>query len=257
MLVARAKGQAGELVAGLTEAGAEPVEVPLIKIVPPRSWEALDRAIDELPGGYDWLIFTSANAARCFLDRLEERGKGLEAIEGMAIAAIGPATAKSLEKRGVAIDYRPKEAVAESVVEGFEELGVTGKRFLIPRAEVAREVIPEELAKLGGLVDVAEVYRTVPNEEAAPELKRLFAKGEIDAVMLTSSSTAKNLVAILGNEAKSMLEGVAIAAIGPVTADIARELGLDVAVVAVEFTGAGLLDALINYVTERRNNVRE
>ncbi len=245
VLVTRARSQAKGLMEALERVGAIPVAVPLIKTVPPKSYRALDEAVERLPEGYDWIVFTSANAAKHFFERAAKAGKGISSVAGVKTAAIGPATAKALENRGARVDYVPESAVAESVVEGFARMGIEGKRFLMPRAEVARDVIPEGLARLGAKVDVVDAYRTVLDESASGELRRLFEGGEIDIVTLTSSSTAKNLVALLGDDFKSLLSGVKIAAIGPVTAETMASFGLAADVVAEEFTIDGLVKALV------------
>ncbi|MCL5291622.1 MAG: uroporphyrinogen-III synthase [Actinobacteria bacterium] len=245
VLVTRAKNQASALSEALRKEGALPIEFPLIKTVPPKSYRALDDAIGRLPEGYDWLIFTSANAVRCFMERLHKVGKDALSLAGVSAAAIGPATATALENLDIDVDYLPKDAVAESVVEGFAEMGVEGKRFLIPRAEVAREIIPEKLAEMGALVEVVDAYRTVLDDSAGGKLRELFEEGKIDIITFTSSSTVKSFVALLDGDIKALLNGVAVAAIGPVTAETARGLGLEVSVVAGEHTINGLIRALI------------
>lgn len=244
VLVTRTRDQASSLSNALRRAGAIPVEFPLIKVVPPESYEALDEAIDRLPGGYDWLIFTSANAVRYFADRLSEKGVDRAGLAGVKVAAIGPATARAAGESDFTVDFQPRESVAESVVEGFSSMAISGKRFLMPRAAVAREIIPNELRKMGAIVDVVDAYRTILNEEGAEELRHLFQTGVVDVVTFTSSSTVKNFLTLLGKNAVGLLCGVTIAAIGPVTADTARELGLTVDVVAREFTIPGLVQAL-------------
>ncbi|MHB0977102.1 MAG: uroporphyrinogen-III synthase [Candidatus Aquicultorales bacterium] len=244
VLVTRAGAQAKALSGAISELGGIPVEIPLIKTVPPRSYEALDRAIDRLPAGYDWLVFTSANAVRFFAERLEALGKGPEAIQGLKVASIGPVTSRVAKKHGLTPTYQPEEAVAESVVEGFKGLGVEGERFLIPRAEVARDVIPEGLRSMGAIVDVVDAYRTIPNEESGRELRRLIAEEEIDVLTFTSSSTVKNFVALLHEEHLKAVERLTVAVIGPVTAKTAQELGIHVDVIPDEYTVDGMVKAL-------------
>lgn len=245
ILVTRARSQAKDLIEALERVGATAISVPLIKTVAPRSYRALDEAIGEIPGGYDWIVFTSANAVKHFFERLAEKGRDASSVAGVKIAAIGPATAKSLRNRGARVDYIPESAVAESAVEGFARMGIENARFLMPRAEVARDVIPDGLVRLGAKVDVVDAYRTVPDESASDKLRYLFAGREIDVATFTSSSTVKNLVTLLGGDFKSLLNGVTIAAIGPVTAETIRSFGLAVDVIAEEYTINGMVKALV------------
>ncbi len=249
ILVTRAKEQASELTAKLEELGAEVFECPVIRTAPPDDWAPLDEAIGRL-GGYGWAVFTSANGVRFLFERLADLGKDARALGGVKLGAIGPATARELEARGVKADLVPKEFHGEAVAAALHEaLGdVAGVRILVPQAVVARDVLPVELGRLGAEVDVVPAYQTVPDESKAAEAKALLSSGGIDVVTFTSGSTARNLMAILGDDALELLGRVKIACIGPITTGAAEKLGLRVAATAAEYTVPGLVEAILTLV---------
>lgn len=230
----------------LRQHGAEVLEIPFIEIRPPRSYNQIDAAIGNLPD-YDWLILTSVNGARAFFERLQALGKSEADLLHLKIAAIGPATRKAIEQHGLPVDVVPREYVAESVVESLREL-VRGERILLARAKVARDVIPNELRILGAKVHVVEAYETViPDSSREALLHALSDAGHKPyAITFTSSSTARNFVELLGAERarSSLLDGVKLASIGPVTSTTLRELGLHVDVEAKEYTISGLVAAI-------------
>jgi len=241
IVVTRAPDQAAELSDRLRALGADAVELPVISIQPPEDPAPLDRAIEHL-SSYDWLIFTSVNGVRFFLDRLDASAHDLRAL-GARICAIGPATKRALESLHLKVDLMPEEYVAESLVKAFAAEPLQGKRVLLPRAAVARDLIPAELAKLGAQIDVVEAYRNVVPPEAAERAREIFAaEKRPDWITFTSSSTVKNLVSIAG---AGSLKGVRIASIGPVTSETARSLGLAVDAEAKQFTIEGLVEALL------------
>jgi uroporphyrinogen III methyltransferase/synthase len=241
IVVTRAREQADTLSARLRELGAEPIELPTIEIQPPSDPAPLERAIAHL-AAYDWLIFTSANGVRHFvaaLDRSAADWRGLRA----KICAIGPATRAAVESLHLKVDLMGAEYVAEGLLEAFRPYELGGKRVLLPRAKVARDLVPVELAKRGAEVDVVEAYQTVVPAEAEARGRALFAAArKPDWVTVTSSSTARNLVGAVGKEA---LAGVRIASIGPVTSGTVRELGLEVAVEARPYTMEGLVRRIL------------
>lgn len=240
VLVTRSRDQASGLSALLREQGAEPVEFPVIRIAPPESYDELDAALDRIDT-YDWALFTSANGVRAVIDRLRDIGRDVRWLKGPRVGAIGPATAETIGCLGVRVDFTPSKFVAESVVEEFPE-DPAGKRILIPRAKEAREVLPEKLREKGAQVDIVTSYRTVIEESCAPPIREMLQKGEIDIITFTSSSTVKNFVQLVGRE--SVPEGVTIACIGPITAQMAEEHGLKPDIVAEEYTIEGLVRAL-------------
>jgi len=247
VLVGRAKHQAGSLSSGLRKLGAEVIEIPFIEIRRPRSYKPLDDAIRKL-ADYDWLILTSANGVDALWDRLRKLGAGKRSLRHLQIAAIGPATQKAIEKRGLRVEVVPEEYIAEAVVKSLRRKAV-GKRVLLARAKVARDVIPKELRRLGAQVDVVEAYETVAPKRSRAKLRQLLkTQGpRLGVVTFTSSSAARNFVALLGNRearVRKMLDDVHIASIGPVTSATLRELGLPVHIEARNFTIPGLIEAI-------------
>jgi len=241
IVVTRARGQAGELSGKLRDLGAEVIEYPTIEILPAADYGPLDEAIAHL-GEYDWLIFTSANGVRFFMERLDASRSDLRALRAR-IAAIGPATRRAVEALHLKVDLMPREYVAESLVEAFVNEELAGKRILLPRAAVARDVAPAELSSRGARVDVVEAYRTVVPEDARARAAEIF-QGETkpDWILFTSSSTVSNFVDAAGAAA---LDGVRVASIGPVTTATARRHGIEVAAEAASFTLDGLIEATI------------
>ncbi len=244
ILVTRAREQASALSRELSDLGAQCLEFPTIKIVPPEDFGPLDRAVGEL-SSYEWLIFTSVNGVRFFRARLFAAGLDARALAGVKVAAIGPATAEALVSLGINPELVPGEFKAEDLVEALSREDLSGKRILIPRAEEARMILPEELEKLGAKVDVLTAYRTTIPEADPAELRELLAEGKVDAVTFTASSTVKNLVSILGEkEAPSLLEKSFVACIGPITEETAKSFGIRVDAVPGEYTIEGLVAAV-------------
>lgn len=264
ILVGRAKHQAGALSGELLRRGAEVIEIPFIEIRKPKSFKPLDAALKSLRT-YDWLILTSVNGVEAMWERMEKTGEGPDfsraarrttsrsalAAEGhlLRIAAIGPATKKAIEQRGAKVDVVPKEYVAESVVRSLK-MKVKGKRVLLVRAKVARDVIPNELRKAGADVDVVEAYETVVPQSSRLRLRAVLKnpKKRPHVVTFTSSSTVKNFVELLGSTKKGRgreLAGVRMASIGPITSSTLHELGLPVDIAATEFTIPGLVEAIV------------
>ncbi len=245
VLVTRSREQAGDLSAIIENLGGEPWEFPVIEIAPPLDFTPLDAALGRLDK-YDWIVFTSINGVRSFFDRMRQLRVDIRQLAGCRLAAIGPKTKSAIENYGLMVEHVPDEYVAEAVIEFFRQQNVQGQRFLLPRADIARKLLVTELAAMGAHVDAVDVYRTIKGSADTALLKELFQRGAIHAVTLTSSSTAKNLVEMLGKENLfSLLNGVAVACIGPITAQTARELGLPVHVVAKEYTIEGLMEALL------------
>jgi uroporphyrinogen III methyltransferase / synthase len=248
ILITRPRERASRFVELLREYGAEPIEVPTIQIVPPTSWEPLDRALAAIHT-YQWLVFTSVTAVQAFFGRFEAQHRTLMDLQGLSIGAIGPATADELRGRGVQVDVIPSEYRAEAVVDSMATFPLQGTRVLIPRAAVAREVLPTALTARGAQVDVVEAYRTVlPSAGLAPDMWRLFEQGAIDAVTFTSSSTVTNFVTLLGEaELPALLRDTVVACIGPITAETARAYGLTPTIVAHEYTVPALARAIVEY----------
>ena len=248
ILVGRARHQAGGLSASLRGLGASVIEIPFIEIRKPQSYQPLDEALKNI-GNYDWLIFTSANGVEAMWGRFRKLRLTRRALEHLQIAAIGPATKKAIVKHGLKVKMVPEEYVAESVVKGLRDK-VNGKRVVLIRAKVARDVIPEELRSAGAEVDVIEAYETAVPEKSRARLRALMksAARRPHIVTFTSSSTAKNFAELLGkSKARSagLLKHVQFASIGPVTSATLRELQMPVAIEAREFTMGGLLRAIV------------
>lgn len=236
IVVTRAREQAPELSDKLRSLGANVIEFPVIDLQQPADPRPLDQAIEHLPE-YDWLIFTSVNGVRFFMERLDQSTRDLRSLRAQ-ICAIGPATKRAIESLHLKVDLMPEEYVAESLVQAFSGVDLTGRRILIPRAAVARDVIPIELGKLGAQVDVVEAYRNVPPADARERVRQLPSTGWIT---FTSSSTVKNFLEIAGPEA---LKNLRVVSIGPVTTATARALGLTVDAEANPYTIDGLISAL-------------
>jgi uroporphyrinogen-III synthase len=264
ILVGRARHQAGALSSELRKLGATVLEIPFIEIREPRSFKPLDSALRNL-ASYDWLILTSANGVEAMWERLAKlklnfpktregheftraaigRRDSALATGGLRVAAIGPATKKAIEQRGVKVNVVPKEYVAESVVRSLRRR-VKGKRVLLVRAKVARDVIPVELRRAGAEVDVVEAYETVIPQSSRTRLRRALENPERSphVITFTSSSTVRNFVALLGKPSAG-LGKVLFASIGPVTSSTLRDLGLRVDIEAREFTIPGLAAAIV------------
>jgi uroporphyrinogen-III synthase len=245
ILVGRARHQAGSLSDSLRSLGASVIEIPFIEIRKPSSFQPLDEALRNLKA-YDWLILTSVNGAEAMWARLRRLRVPKIRFKHLHIAAIGPATKKAIVKHGLKVEMVPEEYVAESVVKGLRDK-ISGKRVLLVRAKVARDVIPEELRAAGAVVDVIEAYETVVPEKSRTRLLTLMknAKRRPHVVTFTSSSTAKNFAELLGAGQAASLKDVQFASIGPVTSSTLRELNLPVAIEAREFTMGGLIRAIV------------
>ncbi|MGO9085260.1 MAG: uroporphyrinogen-III synthase [Candidatus Sulfotelmatobacter sp.] len=282
MLVGRARHQAGTLSAELRRLGAQVIEIPFIEIRKPKSLKPLDEALKNL-ATYDWLILTSVNGVEAMWDRLARVQLKNRALHHVHISAIGPATKKAIEERGLTVDVVPKEYVAESVVESLKKR-VKGKSVLLVRAKVARDVIPRELRKAGARVDVVEAYETVVPESSRRRLSAALTnpRQRPHVVTFTSSSTVRNFVQLLGGsrpqEAKSRgpvarahaaslrwrgrsrhisLDGILLASIGPVTSSTLRDLDLPVGVEAAEFTIPGLVAAILHVLADKLTGKKE
>jgi uroporphyrinogen III methyltransferase / synthase len=247
IVVTRAREQASDLVTRLSEMGAEVLECPTIKVVPSKDQSSLDFAISRLKL-YDWIVFTSVNGVGYFFERLFSNGLDVRSLGHLNIAAIGPATADKLLKFGLKTDIIPETYRAESVVEAFLKEHIAGKKILLPRAGEARPVLPVELRKMGAVVDEIGIYNTIQDCRNADILLEDLRNGGIDMVTFTSSSTVKNFKALIpDNMFISLLEGVTIASIGPITAETAQEIGLNVHVIADDFTIPGLCKAIVQH----------
>jgi uroporphyrinogen-III synthase len=252
VLVSRAKRQAGALSSALKELGCQVIEIPFIEIRKPSSFAALDIVLHNL-ANYDWLILTSVNGVQVLFSRMEKLRVPLDDLRRLRIACIGPATAGAVERRGLQVEVVPSEYVAEAVVAALSGR-VQGKRVLLVRAAVAREVIPRELERAGAEVTTVAAYRTTVPRAAGEKLRKIFKnqKQRPQVISFASSSTARNFVRLLGKDCHSgVLDGIAIASVGPITSATLRELGLPVAIEARDYTMAGLTEAIVSWAGKR------
>ncbi len=245
ILVGRARHQAGSLSASLRSLGASVIEIPFIEIRKPQSYRPLDDALKNIKT-YDWLILTSANGVEAMWERLRKLRITRKNLQHLQIAAIGPATKKAIVKHGLKVKMVPEEYVAESVVKGLRNK-VNGKRVVLIRAKVARDVIPEQLRASGAQVDVVEAYETVVPEKSRARLRKLMknASRRPHIVTFTSSSSARNFAELLGKVKTGSLRSVQFASIGPVTSATLAELQMPATIEAREFTMGGLIRAIV------------
>ncbi len=242
IVVTRAQAQAEDLGGRLTALGASVIELPTIEIRPASDYSALDEAIGRLDR-FDWLVFTSANGVRHFLDRLDRSSTDLRAIRAR-ICAIGPATRSVLESLHLKVDVTGKEYVAESLLEAMSGYPLAGQSVLIARAAVARDVLPNTLRQQGADVVVAEAYRTIAPEGLAERIAAVFnASPRPHWITFTSSSTVDNF---MNAATPGTLTGVRVASIGPVTSATAERRGLAVAAQASRFDVEGLVEAILS-----------
>jgi uroporphyrinogen-III synthase len=249
VLVGRARHQASMLSAGLKACGAEVIEIPFIEIRKPGSYKPFDVALKQI-AEYDWLILTSVNGVEALASRMKVLQVAATTLKDLKIAAIGPATRSEVEKLGLAVEVVPKRYVAESVVESLSGK-VKGKRVLLARAKVARDVIPRELRKMGAHVDVVEAYETVVPKSSRARLQSLMKdpKRRPQVITFTSSSGVRNFVELLGGRGcppHTVTEGIKFASIGPVTSATLREFGFPVHIEAKEYTIPGLIRAIVS-----------
>jgi len=250
LVITRAREQASEFKRLLENLGAQCVEFPTIKVVPPDTWAPVDEAIKALPQ-HHWVLFTSVNGVGYFFERLSQLGEDVRALYRRKIGAIGPKTAAALSSRGLRLDLVPAEYRAEAVVEELGEEEIRGRRFLLPRAARAREVLPERLRQLGGQVTVVPVYQTIRPGQQVAEVRQLLREGTVDCLTFTSSSTVENFAAMFPGENMAALVGeTMVACIGPITAETARKHGLQAGVVPDDYTIEGLAGAIVDYFSK-------
>ena len=247
IVVTRTRKQAGALSARLRELGADVYEIPTIRIEPPKDVKAFGAMVADAHG-YDWLVFTSPNGVDAFFEMFYRIYKDARDIGGVRIAAIGPATAAKVREYHLSVDLQPAEFVAEGVIEAFKNDGsVENLRFLLARAQEARDVLPEELTKLGAIVDVVAAYRTLPETEDVTGAIARFREEGADMVTFTSSSTAENFMALK----LPLPPGLKTASIGPITSATMKKLGLAVDVEAAAYDIPGLVRAVETFYSAK------
>ena len=250
ILVTRPEGQASDLAEELLRYGADPVVFPTVQVLPPEDWTPLDAAIARL-GSYDWVIFTSANGVRYFGERLEAAGVDMRALKEAKVCAIGPKTAEVLHRMGISADLVPGLYQAEGIIEEMEKIGVRNRRILLPRAQEAREVLPETLRRMGAQVDVIPAYRSVRPDGDLARIRGMLREKQLAAVTFTSSSTVRNFAEMIGRgELASLLEGVIVASIGPITAQTVEEVGMVNRVMPEKYTVSELSRSLADHFAD-------
>jgi uroporphyrinogen III methyltransferase / synthase len=250
IVITRAENQSEAMFQLLQEKGAEPFSFPVIQTVPPLDWAPLDQALTRL-SEYHGLIFTSANGVKFFMQRLQEKQQDVRDLKGVKIFTIGPKTENAINAFGIRVDVVPENFVAESLIESLSQENVNGKRFLIPRAEVAREILPDQLREMGAEVDVVSAYQTIRPKRKNQDLARRLQDGTIDVITFTSSSTVTNFLDSLAPELLPHLDHVTSACIGPITADTARARGLNVKIIPNEFTVDALVAAIEDHYADK------
>lgn len=247
IMVTRAADQAGEFSAMLAASGATVWECSTIKIVPPETIEPLDKAISCL-GNFSWVIFTSVNTVQYFFDRLNALGLDSRALGPCRVCAVGPKTAAAIERYGIRADLVPSNYKAEGVIAAFRSMELKGKRILYPKADRARDLIPQALGDMGALVTDPVAYRNLLPDSIDPAILQALEERKIDCVTFTSSSTVDNLAKLLGeNRFLHLLQGVVVASIGPVTSKTCLDLGLNVAIEPAQYTLANMTDEIVRY----------
>jgi uroporphyrinogen III methyltransferase/synthase len=253
----------------LEELGAEIFEFPTIKSVPPESYTDLDSAISKIET-YNWLIFTSSNGFKFFIERLIYKNRDIRDLKGIKICAIGTKTAGAIKQYGINVDLIPEEFNAEGLISaiaqkcgssegetsalpGFRASALKGLKILLPRAEVAREVFPQKVRELGGTIDTPVAYRTIKPEKHGKRLLRFLKEGRITVATFTSAATFTNFLEIAGSDAIDMLKNIPIAVIGPVTAKAVEKAGLKAAIMPKEATVQAMVNEIIRLLGRNLN----
>ena len=250
-VVTRTREQASALSSLLSAAGARCLEVPTMEIGPPDDWAPLDAALAKL-SQYQWLVFTSANGVAAFIKRLFEQGRDVRALGGLKIAAIGPATAQALGAWGLKADVMPSQFKAEVLLEALSPQVSPGDKVLLARAQIAREVLPQGLVRLGVEVDVAPVYKARHVTQMPPEAQAAFKEGKADILTFTSSATVHNFALLVGKERfQALAKNAVVAAIGPITGGTLKEYGITPQIQPQDFTIPALVEAIVDYFNLR------
>jgi len=255
ILITRAIAQSKELTSTLESRGARVLHCPTIEVIEPDSWHALDSAIERLDS-YDWITFTSANGVAFFFQRLKAKSASYPA-DRVITFAIGPATATALRERNLRVTLTAEDSKAEGALTSIihyagSEEGLRGLKFLIPRARIARDYLPRQLARFGAHVDAVETYQTVKPDVDGKEIIKLFEEQIIDATTFTSSSTVSNFASIVGmDDLSQLLQRTLVACIGPVTAKTAAEYGLTRILQPDLYTTQALAQAIIDALGDK------
>jgi len=247
IVITRPRSQATVFARAIEDLGGEFIDFPTIEILPPTSYEPLDKAIKDIES-YHWIVFTSVNGVKYFLDRVLYLKQDIRRLKGARIAAIGPETAKSLEAIYLRADLVPREYRAEGILQQLSPVEMRGKRILLPRAAEARDILPKTLREWGAEVNVVGAYRTVGAKSDGEWMKAMLQANKIDLLTFTSSSTATHFAALFPNQRiAEILTTTAVACIGPITQRTVEEMGIRVDVVPRDYTIVGLTQAIVEY----------
>jgi uroporphyrinogen III methyltransferase/synthase len=255
ILVTRPRDQAAEMVELIESLGAEAVEAPMIRVIPPEDYGPLDTACAEA-GRFDWIVFSSANAVDAFMERLQASPLDLRALGGAKLCAVGPATTERLGKYGLKVDLVPEEYGADAIAHAFSASSrLAGLEVLIPRADIGREVVGDELRRQGANVTEVIAYRTTvvdPEREGEPDVYRMLLDRRLDVVTFTSASAVRSFVRSFGAEqVADLLNSVAVASIGPVTAEAASQYGIHTTIMPLHYTVPALVDAIVTHFRDK------
>jgi uroporphyrinogen III methyltransferase / synthase len=244
IIITRTREQSAELAALLAEKGAETIAFPTIEICDPDSWEPLDQALTNI-GDYSWVIFTSVNGVKKFFERLQTLQIKLPAPPPFKVAAIGPATGRMIISHGMGVEFLPEDFMAEGLVASLQGRILPGMKILIPRALEAREILPEELRRMGAIVDVIPVYQTVIPLGRMDQFHAILQQNGVAMIVFTSSSTIINLGKMVSPQSlPDVLKNLSIACIGPITAATASKSGLRVSVMPLRFDLPALVESI-------------
>jgi len=241
ILTTRAAGSSGEMARRLSELGARVIECPTIELEPTENCTAIDQAIHSMRS-YQWLMFTSANAVDYFMKRIAADHE----VCGIPIAVVGSTTARKLGDWKLSPSLIPERFNAEGLLDAFPG-DMNGVRILFPRAESAREVLPEELRRRGAVVDVLPVYRAKKAVDGLQDIRQIFARQPLDCVVFTSTAAIRYLAETLEDDLGTVLSGIPIAVIGPVTARACEPFGLRASIEPKTATIPDLVDAISRY----------
>ena len=256
ILITRPREQATELVELVESMGAEAIEAPMIRIVPPDDYGPLDEACARA-GTFDWIIFSSTNAVDPFIDRLLRTPHDLRELKGVKLCVVGPAAADRLARYGLKVDLMPSEYRADAILHALAETGdMRGLQILLPRADIGGELLAEGLRKQGAEVAEVVAYRTLvaePQREDEPDIYRMLLERRIDVVTFTSASAVRHFVDVLGPEpAADLLRTTVVASIGPVTAEATAQYNIQTKVVPAQSTIPALVDAIVDYFAKQK-----
>lgn len=244
IVVTRAREQASDMAALLASHGANVIQFPTIEVHPLPDYADVRKTLGYI-SSYDWVAFTSVNGVARFFEQLRAIGQDARALAGCKIAAIGPATAQALKKNGIKADFIPERFVAESVVQGLSALGLQDKRILIPRALVARDVLPDQLRAAGASVDVLPMYETKPSNAHREEILEMLEAGEIQCITFGSSSTVENFIELIPASKLKEYPNLKYGCIGPVTAKTLEKHGIICDFQPTDYTIPALVDILL------------